>query len=57
MESSDKIFISLIIAALLLLASMIGASIFSDALKHDCRLAAMSTRLYDSAHIAQICGK
>lgn len=58
MTSADKIIASGLVATVLLcfLGLFLGTA-WEQALRHDCNLAAMQTKLYDSAHIRQICGK
>jgi hypothetical protein len=58
METTDKYLIvsgTLVILTILLLC-VLGAS-WETALRHDCKIAAIQTKLYDSAHIRQICEK
>jgi hypoxanthine phosphoribosyltransferase len=56
MESSDRFALIIALLVAIFLGGMILAGIHSDMLKHSCRLHAMEVP-YDSAHIAQICGK
>lgn len=56
MDSSDRLFAIVALIFALFLGGMIAAAVYSDMLRHSCRLHAMQVP-YDSAHIAQICGK
>ena len=56
MDSSDRLALIFALLIALFLGGMIAAGVHSDMLKHSCRLHAMQVP-YDSAHIAQICGK
>lgn len=56
MDSSDRLAVIFALLVVLFFGGMIAAGVHSDMLKHSCRLHGISAS-YDSAHIAQICGK
>ena len=58
MATFDKCLVGVIaLGVFLLICGCFAGAFWSDTLRADCRIAAMNTHLYDSAHIAQICGK
>lgn len=58
MTAADKIIAAGVVSTVLLvfLGLFLGGA-WEKALSYNCRIAAMETKLYDSAHINQICGK
>lgn len=56
MDSSDKLALCFMGVVLVFLLAMIAGGMHSSMLKHSCNLHGMQ-QSYDSAHIAQICGK
>lgn len=56
MESDTKWVLGIISASLIFLAACIVAGIYSSMMTSACRISGMDAG-YDSAHIAQICGK